>query len=289
MPSQYNSNSFTTAGPIEVALEVIVGRVELVASDRSDVTVDVLPRNENRAGDVNAAKSTSVTFADGRLTIATPKGLPLIGPKDNVVVEIALPTGSRVGGKVGYSTLRAQGRYGEVRITGGYGDIDFDETDSLHVKAGGGNITVGDIHGDAEIIVSNGDVRVDRIDGSAVLKVTNGDIVVREVTGEVEAASSTGGVTIDRVGKETYAKVAYGRVRIGHVAEGSVRLESSYGELEVGIPEGTAAWLDVSSQHGSVRNDLTGAAAPTEGTPTVQVRARSNWGDVVIRRPKNAR
>ena len=29
--------------------------------------------------------------------------------------------------------------------------------------------------------------------------------------------------------------------------------------------------------------------APAEGTPTVQIRARSSWGDIVIRRPKTVR
>ena len=51
------------------------------------------------------------------------------------------------------------------------------------------------------------------------------------------------------------------------------------------MPEGTAAWLDVASQHGRVRNLLQDAAGPDEDDRTVEVRASTSYGDVVVRRP----
>ena len=62
-------------------------------------------------------------------------------------------------------------------------------------------------------------------------------------------------------------------------------LETKVGDLEVGIREGTAVWLDVSSRFGHVHNALEAADAPETSAETVEVRARTTVGEVVIRRP----
>ena len=63
-------------------------------------------------------------------------------------------------------------------------------------------------------------------------------------------------------------------------------LETKMGDLEVGIPEGTAAWLDVRATAGRVRNSLDAADAPEPSAETAEVRARTVVGDVLIRRPR---
>jgi hypothetical protein len=65
---------------------------------------------------------------------------------------------------------------------------------------------------------------------------------------------------------------------------GSVELGTAYGELEVGVREGTAARLDVRSQFGNVRNLLTASDGPQPSDQRVEVRARTSFGDIVIRR-----
>ena len=81
------------------------------------------------------------------------------------------------------------------------------------------------------------------------------------------------------------AKSAHGDVRLGEVVRGPVVLETKIGDVEVGIPEGTVAWLDVNSQFGHVHNDLDAAEPPETTAETVEVRARTSVGEVVIRRP----
>ena len=54
--------------------------------------------------------------------------------------------------------------------------------------------------------------------------------------------------------------------------------------VEAGIREGTAAWLDVASASGRVRNLLTASDQPAPSTDSLRVRARSACGDVVLRR-----
>jgi hypothetical protein len=117
------------------------------------------------------------------------------------------------------------------------------------------------------VTTSSGKIWIGEIDGWAVIKTSNGDI------------------TVDRALAAVGTKTAYGRVRIGEVVHGSVVLETGFGELELGVRAGTAAWLDVSSQHGRVRSDLDASDGPGQSDETVEVRARTGHGDIVIRRP----
>jgi hypothetical protein len=81
------------------------------------------------------------------------------------------------------------------------------------------------------------------------------------------------------------AKSSNGDVRLGEVARGSVVLETALGDLEVGIPEGVPAWLDARAVAGRVQNSLEPGSAPDSSAESVDVRARTTAGNVVIRRP----
>jgi hypothetical protein len=71
---------------------------------------------------------------------------------------------------------------------------------------------------------------------------------------------------------------------MGDVERGSVVLVTRAGDVEVGIREGTAAWLDVRTGVGTVHNALESAGEPAPSADTVEVLARTSAGDIVIRR-----
>ena len=51
---------------------------------------------------------------------------------------------------------------------------------------------------------------------------------------------------------------------------------------------GTAAKLDVSTSFGRIRNQLESTDGPQETDETIDLRARSGYGDIVIRRSTGA-
>jgi DUF4097 and DUF4098 domain-containing protein YvlB len=161
--------------------------------------------------------------------------------------------------------------------------VRLDETGAVHLNTSAGNVTVDRVGGRAEI-TGSGQIRVRHIEGSAVVKNLNGVTWLGEVKGDLRCNSANGDITVDRALGAVAAKTANGAVRIGEVVRGSVDLGTSYGELEVGIREGTAAMLDVRSSYGSVRNSLTASDGPGPSDQTVEVRARTSFGDIVIRR-----
>ena len=80
------------------------------------------------------------------------------------------------------------------------------------------------------------------------------------------------------------AKSANGAIRLGAVQRGPVVAETAMGAVEIGIADGTAAWLDLDTRYGHLHNALETAGPPAAGEETVEVRARTSYGDITIRR-----
>ncbi|MET9609388.1 DUF4097 family beta strand repeat-containing protein [Streptomyces sp. NPDC006512] len=278
--------SFDTPEPISVTAHVDAGSIQFAAGDRLDTVVEVRPRDPKKDQDVRSADQTEVTYASGVLTVRTPKQRNLFGRTGTVDVTVELPTGSRVDMTGAWAQVLGEGRLGEVRVKTSSGDVRLDTTGPLHLTASHGSITVDRIEGASEITTSSGSLRVGTADGSAVLKNSHGTTTVGAVTGDLRVRGSNGDIDIARAEGSVAATTAHGTLRVADVARGTVQLETSYGAIEVGIREGAAAWLDVSSDHGWVRNTLTASEAPEKDGDTVEVRARTRHGNIDVRRAR---
>jgi DUF4097 and DUF4098 domain-containing protein YvlB len=200
-------------------------------------------------------------------------------------VTIELPAGSSEHGAAQLAGFDCDGRLGDCRIKTGLGHIRIDQVDTLSLKSGAGDISVEHATGHAEITTGSGDVRVRELGDSAVIKNSNGDTWVGVAGGDVRVGAANGDIAVEESRASVVAKSANGDVRLGEVVRGTVVLETKLGDLEVGIRERTAAWLDVSATAGKVHNALDATDAPEPSAETVEVRARTSFGDVVIRRP----
>jgi hypothetical protein len=65
---------------------------------------------------------------------------------------------------------------------------------------------------------------------------------------------------------------------------GAVVAETKIGEVEVGVRDGVAAWVDLNASAGRVENALEASEAPAPSAETVEIRARTSVGAVVVRR-----
>ncbi|MGW7594465.1 DUF4097 family beta strand repeat-containing protein, partial [Streptomyces rubiginosohelvolus] len=80
--------------------------------------------------------------------------------------------------------------------------------------------------------------------GAATVKNGNGDTVVGEVVGELRATSSNGLISVGLAHAGVDAKSANGSIRIDEAVRGQIGLQAATGDVEVGVRESTAAWLD---------------------------------------------
>ena len=140
--------TYDTPTPIDLAIDLPVGRIDVFAGDRADTVVTVSPTNPAKAIDRRGAEETTVDFDGRRVTIAGPRPrISWIGPTESVDVKVELPTGSRFTAEIAVGGLRTVGRLGATRIKSSTGAVDVDTTGDLWLHASHGNATVGTVEG----------------------------------------------------------------------------------------------------------------------------------------------
>ncbi|WP_433179046.1 DUF4097 family beta strand repeat-containing protein [Actinoallomurus sp. CA-150999] len=193
-------NKYDTPTPITAVLHIPAGRVQFIAADRTDTTVEVLPTNASKSRDVKAAEQTTVEYADGVLRIETQAAKnQYLGPSGSVEVTVQLPTGSQVEAKTASVELRTVGRLGDVTFEGAYRQIKLDETASLRLTATDGDVEVGRLNGPADISTARGDITIaEATRGKVVLATHSGDISITAAPGvsaALDAGTSHGRIT----------------------------------------------------------------------------------------------
>jgi len=278
--------TFDTPEPISAVVELSVGDVRITASDRDDTVVEIRPSDNSREPDVRAAEQTRVEYSAGRLLVKGPRqrGPNLFREPGLIDVMIDLPAGSQLYGDAAVAAFHCAGRLGECRIKTSTGDIQLEHTGPLEVSTGAGAIVVDRVAGPAEVSTGSGRLRLREIDGTAVIKNSNGDSWVGGVGGDLRVNAANGSISVDHANADVNASTANGDVRIGAVTRGSASLKTSFGEIEVGISAGSAARLDVHTQFGRIQNQMDAADGPGPSDQTVDVSARTSYGDIVIRR-----
>jgi hypothetical protein len=262
--------SFDTPDPISVTLDVGVGDLRIVASDRLDTVVEVRPSDPAKRADVTASEQTGVEFAGGVLRVKGSmrwKRLSFRGGGESIDVRIELPAGSHLRGHAGLATLVCTGTLGDCHYTTGAGDI-----------------TVEQVAGDGELATGTGAVRVARIGGSATVRNSNGDTWIGEAGGDLWVRAANGRIGVDRSRAAVTARTANGDIRLDGVDGGVVVAETACGKVDVAVRPGVTAWLDLHTGFGHVRNLLEVGGKPGPSEDTVEVRARSAFGDITVSR-----
>ncbi|MFJ2589052.1 DUF4097 family beta strand repeat-containing protein [Streptomyces sp. NPDC087538] len=177
--------NFDTATPISAVLDIPAGRVQFIAADRTDTTVEVLPASASKSRDVKAAGQAEVAYADGVLRIGAPAAKnQYFGPSGSIEVTVQLPAGSRVEVKSSCAEFRGVGRFGDVVFEGAQGAIKVDEAAGVRVTTSGGDVSIGRLGGPAEISTGRGDIRIaEAVCGAVVLRTQMGDVSVGAAAG----------------------------------------------------------------------------------------------------------
>ncbi len=262
--------TFDTPQPIAISVEIGVGDLRIVASDRADTVVEVRPSDPAKPADVTAAEETSVEYARGVLRVRANGGLKrygLRGGRASIEVRMEVPTGSRLRGHAGLAALRCAGVLGEC-----------------HYKTGAGDITLEQVAGATDLATGTGAVRVDWIGGATTIKNSNGDVRIGQAEGHLQVRTANGEIEVDRSRASVTAKTANGHIRLGEVDRGVIVAETALGNVDVAVRSGVAAWLDLHTNFGQVRNLLELSRQPEPSQDALKVRARTHFGDVSIRR-----
>ena len=212
-----------------------------------------LARLPGKAADVKAAENTRVEYDDATRTLSVITRKPrnrfvnFSKRPESIDVVIQLPADSDVRGEAGLGDYRTEGVLGAVALKTDMGAVRIGETGTLNIRTGLGEITVNGTSGSAEVHSGSGEIRIGAVTGPANVKVSNGALSVDRALSDITASSSNG------------------EVRIGEVVRGKVSATSKNGRVDVGVREGSAAWLELNTAVGRVYNELASSGRDDDG------------------------
>ncbi|MGK5559145.1 DUF4097 family beta strand repeat-containing protein [Actinomadura kijaniata] len=202
-------------------LDIPAGRVQFIAADRSDTTVQVRPADPSHGRDVKMAEQTTVDYRDGVLRITASAKNQLLGPSGSIEVTVQLPAGSGVEAKAASAEVRTVGRLGEVTFTGSHGQVEIEEAAALHLTLDAGDVKVGRLEGSAEIGTSKGDIDI--------AEAVRGTVALRTQAGAISVGAAPG------VPAALDARTSYGRIhnslKNDGTAELNIRATTEYGDI----------------------------------------------------------
>jgi hypothetical protein len=189
---------FATPSPVSVVLDIPGGSVRLIAADRADTVVEVLPADASKRRDVKAAQQIEVGYRDGVVTIASPQANRVLGSSGSLRVTIELPAGSRVEGKAGAAELHTVGRLGDIAFEGAYRTVVLEEAASATLQVHAGDVSIARLAGPARIRNGKGDI--------TIAEAHAGTVELRTDMGNLSIAAARGAsATLD-------AGTSYGRI-----------------------------------------------------------------------------
>ncbi|WP_420034007.1 DUF4097 family beta strand repeat-containing protein [Streptomyces sp. cg28] len=212
--------TFATPAKITAVLTVPATRIEVVAADRADTTVDVRPANAAKSRDVQAADEITAVYADGVLRITAPEAKNrALGSSGSVEITVALPAGSGVEVTAAAGEVTGSGPLGDVVVESALGPVSLAEAASARIGLQDGAITIGRLAKGGELSTQRGDLTVSEATaGKLALSTQKGDITV----------AAAGSATLD-------ATTAFGRVNNSLKNDGTpaltVTATTSYGDI----------------------------------------------------------
>ena len=259
--------TFQTPEPILAFVEVVAGSVRLHASDRDDTVVEVRPRDPSRASDVRVAEQARIDFSHGKLTVSAGRKILSLGRGGAVEIDIALPSHSRLDASSASADVQSDGVLAECRFSSASGDARLDA-----------------VEGNVKVDTASGDVAAQTVKGNVSISTASGDANVGQLDGDLKFQAASGRLTIGQLRGNATAQTASGSVAVAAAVNGGFTAKTSSGEVEVGIPHGTAARLDLMTGSGVVSNGLETSDGPADGDETLVVHARTGSGDILVRR-----
>ncbi|GAA1985392.1 DUF4097 family beta strand repeat-containing protein [Catenulispora subtropica] len=273
--------TFPTLAPITAKLTVGGARVRVIASDRSDTVVRVEPIDAANKTDQKVVENTKVDFFAGELSVETKKA----GGRDgSVAITVELPTGSDLVFQIAKSDVRAEGVFGDCDLQMASGQVRLDRVAALRARLASGDVEVAHVAGPSTVDGATADLRFAELDGTLTYEGANGKVWIGHARASVTLSGASGSFTIDRADADVTAKAAACPIRIGRLTRGTTELMNASHGIEIGIAEGTAAWVDAKSTKGSVRSTLPPQENPEEFAEQVKVYARTRLDDIVIQR-----
>lgn len=191
-----------------------------------------------------------------------------------------MPAGSKPALNTAWTDVRAEGLLGDCAPGVASGQVRLEQVTALRGHLAAGGVAVGRITGAADINGGAAAVRIGEAEGVLTYEGSSGKLWIGHAHSDVSLTGAGGSFDVDRADGNVVAKAGHCPIRIGAMARGEAELVNAAGGIEVGVSEGSTAWVDADSTKGAVRNTL----GDNAGGEQVKIHARTRLDDILIHR-----
>ncbi|WP_233712044.1 DUF4097 family beta strand repeat-containing protein [Kribbella turkmenica] len=256
-----------------VRIEIGSGRVDIVPNDGTETEVTL---------EVDSGSEEDVIFKvhDGELLVEGPRNVRH-GP--DIQVRISTPATLEARIKTGSGDIGSRMPLSTARLSTGSGDVRLERVEGdLAINTGSGDVRVEHAAGVVRAGTGSGSITIDEAADALGLSTGSGDVRVGDAAGPTTVKVGSGDITIERIRDHSVATSGSGDVRV-EIADGpSVQAETARGDVQIGVPDGVPAYLDLKTVTGRIRCDLEPGERPAEGERALMLRARTVSGDISV-------
>jgi hypothetical protein len=257
-------------GPIDLVARLGHGNLTVVArDDLTDATVRLTPGD----AESDVLDRVTVELQGSTLVVAGPRQggwADVLGGwrrnRDSLDAVMEVPTGTPV---------RISSASEDITVTGCCGDAD--------VATSAARITLEKVAGRLRLRYGHGDCRIGTVTESVQLSAGSGRADFGEVGGSLRAKFGSGDLNAEVIRGDFQARAGTASARLG-AAYGNVDIAFGSGPIQIGLPAGVAARVDITSGTGQVYSDLPVEEAPAYAERSTSVRVRTGAGDIRILR-----
>ncbi|HSF16823.1 MAG TPA: DUF4097 family beta strand repeat-containing protein [Vicinamibacteria bacterium] len=169
---------------------------------------------------------------------------------------------------------------GPVRIDSRRGELHLrDLSSSLDVRARRTTLRASSVAGDVTVDVGDRPITLRRIGGSLKINATGADVSLAEVAGPTIIEGAPNDVHVSDFSGNLTVRSHHGEIHADTTdLSGDVRLETSYGDIELALSPTTSAVLDFSTQDGQLQSAFPGVEIESEAAVGAERRWKGQIG-----------
>ena len=277
-------HTFQTPAPVRLRVTIPKGRIMVVAEETAETRVELTAINGDAATRTWIAEAEVAQSGD-EIVVRVPKArLGLFGMGGSIEARVHAPLDSAATLSAGAGHIQTTGRLGAVEASSGSGTIRLDDSSGAHARTGSGDIAIAASAGSVEAKTGSGRITVGKVGADARITTGSGNAELAGASGDARLSTGSGNIEIGEAGDSLEAFAAAGNVRVRRADHGQVRAKTISGQVSIGVANGVAALLDITTMSGWVNSELEATGAPGEGEKRVELIISTMSGNVKLAR-----
>ena len=277
--------SFETPQPTKLRIGLPFGRITVTAEQTTATRIELSAPN----GDGNAREwieQAEIMQLGDEIVVRGPKlRFSLFNMwGGSIEANVHAPLGSDATLSIGAGRVETVGRLATVHAHTGAGNVHVAECAEARANTGAGNIDIAAVTGSVEAKTGAGKVRIGKVGADADITTAAGNTLIEEIAGSARMKTAHGNIEIGAAGDSLEAFTSSGNIRVTRADHGYVRARTVSGGVSVGVANGVAAHLDLSTVSGHVRSELEASGAPADGEQRIELVLSTVSGNVSVAR-----